>query len=85
MMPSTRILEMIQIKNSYSLLDIIPLQESFWRHFGAFLDQNFREYDYYVGVYDAIYHLAESLKQRSQYKHFSQIELMNVLENKCWD
>ena len=39
-----------------------PITGKFLGHFGAFLDQNFREYDYYVGVYDAIYHLAESLK-----------------------
>ncbi len=57
-----------------------PLTGQFLAHFGAFLDQNFRQYDYYVGVYDAIYHLANSLKRRSQYSHFSHIELMNRLK-----
>jgi predicted acylesterase/phospholipase RssA len=31
-----------------------PITGKFLKHFGAFLDQGFREYDYYVGVYDAI-------------------------------
>lgn len=31
-----------------------PITGMFLEHFGAFLDQGFREYDYYVGVYDAI-------------------------------
>ncbi len=59
-----------------------PLTGKFLAHFGAFLDQNFREYDYYVGVYDAIYHLANSLKRRSEYSHFSHIELMNTLKTR---
>ena len=40
-----------------------PITGYFLSNFGAFLDKNFRQYDYYVGVYDAIYKLAsESLK-----------------------
>ncbi len=31
-----------------------PITGMFLEHFGAFLDKRFREYDYYVGVYDAI-------------------------------
>lgn len=31
-----------------------PITGMFLKHFGAFLDKGFREYDYYVGVYDAI-------------------------------
>ena len=59
-----------------------PITGKFLAHFAAFLDQNFREYDYYVGVYDAIYHLADSLKRRSEYSHFSHIELMNALKTR---
>ncbi len=41
-----------------------PITGNFLWNFGAFLDKNFREYDYYVGVYDAIYKLAsESIKR----------------------
>ncbi len=57
-----------------------PITGKYLEHFAAFLDKNFRIYDYHVGVYDAIYHLASSLRKRAQYKHFSQIELMNNLE-----
>lgn len=31
-----------------------PITGMFLKHFGAFLDNGFREYDYFVGVYDAI-------------------------------
>lgn len=31
-----------------------PITGMFLEHFGAFLDEGFREYDYFVGVYDAI-------------------------------
>jgi len=54
-----------------------PLTAGYLEHFAAFLDKNFRLYDYHVGVYDAIYHLSESLKKREEYKNFSHIELMN--------
>jgi len=59
-----------------------PLTGKYLQHFGAFLDPNFREYDYYVGVYDAIYHLAASFKTKSQYAHLSQMELMNSLKTR---
>ena len=36
-----------------------PITGKFLWAFGAFLDKNFREYDYYVGVYDAIYNVAK--------------------------
>lgn len=35
------------------------LTGSYLGHFGAFLDQTFRDYDYYAGVYDAIHGIAE--------------------------
>ena len=58
-----------------------PITGKFLGHFGAFLDQNFRMYDYYVGVYDAIYHLSESFKKRHKYyDRFSHVELMNQLK-----
>ena len=41
-----------------------PITGNFLWNFGAFLDKNFREYDYYVGVYDAIYKLAEESIKR---------------------
>ena len=41
-----------------------PITGKFLGHFGAFLDKNFRTYDYYVGVYDAIYHLAAALQKK---------------------
>ncbi|CAA6810354.1 MAG: Unknown protein [uncultured Sulfurovum sp.] len=39
----------IQISSRY-----FPITGKFLEHFGAFLDEGFRTYDYYVGVYDAI-------------------------------
>ncbi len=60
-----------------------PITGKFLGHFGAFLDQNFREYDYQVGVYDAIYHLAKALKKRNKrFDHISQVQLMNKLKTK---
>jgi len=59
-----------------------PLTGGYLSHFAAFLDKNFRMYDYYVGVYDAVYHLAASFKTKSQYAHISQIELMNELKTR---
>lgn len=41
-----------------------PLTGNFMWAFGAFLDKNFREYDYYVGVYDAIYRFAQEAQKR---------------------
>ena len=59
-----------------------PITGKFLGHFGAFLDQNFRMYDYYVGVYDAIYHLAAAFKTKEQYADKSQIDLMNRLKTR---
>ena len=54
-----------------------PLTAGFLEHFGAFLDENFRLYDYHVGVYDAIYNLALRLKERGNFPHLSQVEVMD--------
>ncbi|SFV51678.1 hypothetical protein MNB_SV-6-1273 [hydrothermal vent metagenome] len=54
-----------------------PLTARYLEHFAAFLDRNFRLYDYYVGVYDAIYHLSKALKDKNEFKDLSHIELMN--------
>ena len=60
-----------------------PITGKFLGHFGAFLDENFRTYDYYVGVYDAIYHLAAALKKRNKmYASFPQTTLMNKLKTR---
>ena len=59
-----------------------PLTGGYLAHFGAFLDKNFRMYDYYVGVYDAIYHLASSLKMKEQYAHLSQLQMMDKLKTR---
>ena len=56
-----------------------PLTAGFLEHFGAFLDENFRLYDYHVGVYDAIYHLSKRMKEGGRFKEFSQTELMEHL------
>ena len=56
-----------------------PLTAGYLEHFGAFLDENFRIYDYHVGVYDAIYHLAKRLKNGGRFKEFSQTQLMEHL------
>lgn len=56
-----------------------PITAKFLAHFGAFLDQDFRIYDYYVGVYDAIYHISSALK-RVYYTDVSQIKIMNKLK-----
>ena len=59
-----------------------PITGKYLEHFAAFLDKNFRDYDYYVGVYDAIFHLSASLRKKPQYKHFSQTELMDRLKSR---
>jgi len=58
-----------------------PLTGKFLTHFGAFLDQNFRIYDYYVGVYDAIYHMADAVKRYhpKKFRSVSKIAMMNYL------
>jgi hypothetical protein len=45
-----------------------PLTAGFLEHFGAFLDRNFRLYDYHVGVYDALYQLAAVLVERAPFR-----------------
>lgn len=35
-----------------------PITGEFLAHFGAFIDEAFREYDYYAGVYDGIHNIA---------------------------
>jgi len=57
-----------------------PITGKYLEHFAAFLDKNFRIYDYNVGIYDAIYHLAKYLKKRERYKNLSQLDLMNKLK-----
>ena len=59
-----------------------PLTGKYLGHFGAFLDQNFRNYDYYVGIYDAIYHIAAAFKREhtDKFSALSQVEIMNYLK-----
>ena len=57
-----------------------PIAGKYLGHFGAFLDHNFRVYDYYVGVYDAIYHAADTHKRKHHYPSMTQIELMDHLK-----
>jgi len=59
-----------------------PLTGNFLGHFGAFLDENFRVYDYHVGIYDAIHHLAKSFKDKGYFKSLSQVQLMNTFKLK---
>ena len=60
-----------------------PLTGKYLGHFGAFLDQNFRTYDYHVGIYDALYHTAAAFKRyhSEKFKAYSQVEIMNYLKN----
>ena len=60
-----------------------PLTGNFLGHFGAFLDYNFRIYDYYVGVYDAIYHIASAFKKiyPPTVNNKNQVARMNFLKN----
>jgi len=57
-----------------------PIAGKYLGHFGAFLDHNFRIYDYYVGVYDAIYHAAAAYKRKHHYSSMTQIKLMDHLK-----
>ena len=41
-----------------------PITGAMLANFGAFLDKPFRQYDYYAGVYDAVYGLADFLCER---------------------
>ena len=60
-----------------------PLTGKFLGHFGAFLDENFRIYDYHVGVYDAIYHIASAFKRHhgDMFSDLPQVEIMNYLKS----
>ena len=53
-----------------------PITGKFLGHFGAFLDKDFRIYDYHVGIYDAIYHLSKAMKQRGYAPNAELKELM---------
>ena len=53
-----------------------PITGKFLGHFGAFLDKDFREYDYHVGVYDAIYHLSHAMIEHGYANGLTQTELM---------
>ena len=44
---------------------LTSLTGDFLLAFGAFLDTRFREYDYYAGVYDAVYGMAEWLCEKT--------------------
>ena len=57
-----------------------PITGEFLGHFGAFLDINFRIYDYNVGVYDAIYKIAEAYKRKNRHAPMTQLELMDYLK-----
>jgi hypothetical protein len=59
-----------------------PLTGKYLEHFAAFLDKNFRLYDYHVGVYDAIYNLAQKLRSKKEYSRYSQVEIMQRLMKK---
>ncbi len=59
-----------------------PLTGKYLEHFAAFLDRNFRLYDYHVGVYDAIYHLAKKLRTNASYRRYTQVEVMDRLKSK---
>ena len=57
-----------------------PITGKFLGHFGAFLNRDFRVYDYHVGVYDAIFHLSKSMKKRGYFSNISQKTVMNMLK-----
>jgi len=59
-----------------------PLTAGFLEHFGAFIDRNFRLYDYHVGVYDALYRFASALRKKSHFSTLSQKEMMWFLAEK---
>jgi len=56
-----------------------PLTGKYLEHFAAFLDRNFRLYDYYVGVYDAIYQLSFKLHKKGIYGDMSREAIMAKL------
>jgi len=53
-----------------------PITGYFLWHFGAFLDRNFREYDYYVGVYDAIVKISQESIKHGYFKDKKLVDLM---------
>ena len=57
-----------------------PITGKFLGHFGAFLNRDFRVYDYHVGIYDAIYHLSKSMKERGYFSTIPQKKIMNMLK-----
>jgi len=57
-----------------------PITGKFLGHFGAFLNRDFRVYDYHVGVYDAIFHLSKSMQERGYFTNIPQKEVMNMLK-----
>ena len=58
-----------------------PITGNFMWAFGAFLDKNFRQYDYYVGVYDAIYRFAQESQKRGFGKENSLPKQMDRYKN----
>ncbi len=58
-----------------------PITGNFMWAFGAFLDKNFREYDYYVGVYDAIYRFAQEAQKRGFATYSSLVKQMEYYKN----
>jgi len=59
-----------------------PITGKFLGHFGAFLNRDFRVYDYHVGVYDAIYHLSKSMQERGYSTHIPLEQVMDKLKTK---
>jgi len=53
-----------------------PITGTLLSDFGAFLDLKFREYDYYVGVYDAVIAAAQTLCGLKFFEQFQQQEYM---------
>lgn len=57
-----------------------PITGQFLGAFGAFLNEKFRIYDYHVGVYDAVYHMALSIHKYGYFLEKSQEELMDKIK-----
>ncbi len=58
-----------------------PLTGSLLSSFGAFLDLKFREYDYYVGVYDAVVVMGDAMCQSQFSAGSQQRALRNCIES----
>jgi len=56
------LVEQRQKKNSLLLTSsrYYPLVGDYLQHFGAFFDQAYRQFDYYVGVYDGLYNVVQN-------------------------